>query len=365
MKKARFIAPDDQQKQFVVALRKNVNDYFKENGISQKGDHTVALQAITMFLLYFSPLVLVIFVQLNVWIALIFPLIAGIGLAGIGMCVMHGAADEAISEKRWVNQWFGYTMNLLGNSVFTWKVQHNMLHHTFTNISGLDRDIATKGPIRLSEHEPQHKIHRYQYIHAFFAYGLMTLSMMIKDFSQFFDYSREGIPQKQKIHRGLQLTKMVAIKIMHCSLFIGLPMLFSDYAWYQILLGWLIMHWTGGFIMSVIFQLAHVVEGVAQPLPNADGNIDSDWVVHELETTANFARNNWLLNWYVGGLNFQIEHHLFPNICHIHYKKIAPIVEKTTLEYGYPYILKPTLWDALTSHVRRLKILGFQEVTMG
>lgn len=358
MKKTRFHAQDKQQVEFGKALRTNVNAYFRENGISQKANLTVAVQAATMIALYLTPFVLLLSLGMSVWLAALMPIIAGIGLAGIGMCVMHGGAHDAFSSKKWVNQLFGATMNLLGNSVETWKVQHNMLHHTYTNISGLDRDIATKGPIRLSEHEPLHRINRYQHVHAFFAYGLMTLSMMIKDFTQLFEYEKQGILQKQKIRFWPQLAKMIGIKLFHFGLFILLPILITDYAWWQVLLGWFMMHWTGGFILSVIFQLAHVVEGVDQPMPDTEGNIDNEWIVHEMYTTADFARSNRLLNWYIGGLNFQIEHHLFPNICHIHYPKIAPIVEATAKEYGIPYILKPTLWDALVSHARKLRELG-------
>ncbi|HEX2901136.1 MAG TPA: acyl-CoA desaturase [Bacteroidia bacterium] len=358
MKKTRFIASDKAEQQFAAALRKNVNNYFKENGISPRANTAVVFQTLNMLALYITPFVLVLTVPMAGWLALVMSVMAGIGLAGIGMCVMHGGAHDAISSKKWVNGLLGGTMNLLGNSVFTWKVQHNMLHHTFTNISGLDRDIATKGPIRLSEHTELKPINRFQFVHAFFFYGLMTLSMMVKDFSQLFDYRRQGILEKQKVHFGWALTKMILIKIVHLSLFIGLPILLTDFAWWQVLIGWFTMHWTGGFILSVIFQLAHVVEDVDQPLPSAEGLIENDWVVHEMHTTANFARNNHLLNWYIGGLNFQIEHHLFPHICHIHYPKIAPIVEATAKEYGIPYILKPTLMDAIVSHARKLKELG-------
>ena len=339
-----------------MALRKNVANYFKENGISPKANTAVYFQTANMLALYIVPFVLVLALPMPGWVAAMMPIVAGIGLAGIGMCVMHGGAHEAISSHKWLNNLLGWTMNLLGNSVFTWKVQHNMLHHTYTNISGLDRDIATKGPIRLSEHTPERKIHRFQYIHAFFFYGLMTLSMMVKDFSQLFDYRRQGITQKQNINFGWTLTKMIVIKLVHFGIFIGLPLLFTDFAWWQIVLGWFLMHWTGGFILSVIFQLAHVVEGVEQPMPDENGLVENDWVVHEMLTTA---------NWYIGGLNFQIEHHIFPNICHIHYPKIAPIVEATAKEYGIPYILKPTLWDALVSHTRKLKELGMVHPTMG
>lgn len=358
MKKARFVAQDKQQQLFAVALRKNVNEYFKTNGLSTKADASVVFQTISMFVMYLTPWVLLVLLPQNSWAPWVLPILSGVGLAGIGMCVMHGAAHEAFSSKKWVNKLFASTMMLLGNSVLTWKVQHNMLHHTYTNIEGMDRDIATKGPIRLSEHTPLKPIHRSQHIHAFFAYSLMTLSMLVKDFTQLREYSEQGILAKQDKKYVPELLKMILIKILHFGLFIALPLLLTDYAVWQVLVAWLLMHLTGGLILSVIFQLAHIVEGVDQPQPSQEGIVADDWIVHELRTTADFARNNALLNWYIGGLNFQIEHHLFPHICHVHYRKIAPIVEATAKEYGYPYILKPSLWSALGSHARKLKELG-------
>ncbi|HXP51255.1 MAG TPA: fatty acid desaturase, partial [Bacteroidia bacterium] len=128
--------------------------------------------------------------------------------------------------------------------------------------------------------------------------------------------------------------------------------------WWQVLLGFFIMHWVAGCILSTVFQMAHVVEGAEQPMPDKTGIIHQDWAIHELHTTSDFARGNKFLNWYVGGLNFQIEHHLFPQISHVHYKNIAPIVEQTAKEFGLNYNLKPTFRSALASHIRRLKELG-------
>ncbi len=366
MRKTRFIAGNPQEQQFAMALRRNVNHYFKENGISPKANSAVALQIINMLALYIVPFVLMLTVPMPIWVVAILCVVAGTGLAGIGMCVMHGGAHEAISHHKWLNTLLGLTMNLLGNSLFTWKVKHNMLHHTYTNIGGMDADIASKGPMRFDEQSTLRKVHRFQHIHAGFAYCLLTISMLVNDFLWVIDYHRKGILQKQNVKFGAMLGKVALIKSCYLFVCIGLPILLTDFAWWQILIGWLIMHFTGGFIMSVVFQLAHVVEGVYQPIPDADGVIPNDWVVHEFRTTANFSPNNPLLNWYVGGLNFQIEHHIFPNICHIHYPKIAPIVAATAKEYGVPYIMKPTLWEAIRSHGRKLKELGHvPPVSMG
>lgn len=358
MKKTRFVSQDKHEHEFAVALRKNVNNYFKENGISTKANAAVVFQVITMLSLYIVPFLILLFVPLPGWAAVLMPFIAGIGLAGTGMCVMHGGAHDALSSHKWMNKLMGGTMNLLGNSVFTWKVKHNMMHHTYTNIDGLDADILSKGPMRFSEQSPLKKVNRIQHFVAVIAYGLLTLSMLVNDFIWLVGYSKDGTLAKQKIKFWPALFKLIVIKSIHIFLFLVLPVLVTDYPFWMVFCGWLLMHWTGGFILSLVFQLAHVVEGVDQPVPTEAGIIENDWIVHELRTTANFAGKNQLLNWYIGGLNFQIEHHIFPNICHVHYPKIAPIVERTAKAYGYPYIQKKTFADALVSHVRKLKELG-------
>jgi linoleoyl-CoA desaturase len=358
MQAIKFIGADSRQKQFGAAVRKNVNNYFREKGISTKGNVPMVIQTVSMLLMYLTPLVLVLTVGMGPWIALILAVVMGAGKAGIGMCVMHDALHGSYSDKEWANKVFGSTMYLLGSNVFNWKVQHNMLHHTYTNIEGLDHDISGQGPIRLSESAPHHWIHRYQHIHAFFFYGLLTLAKLGQDFVQLVQFTKAGITRKHRVKPSLEFIRMSIAKSIYLFVFIGLPLLVTPFAWWEVLLGFFIMHWTAGNILSTVFQLAHIVEGVEQPLPNAEGVIESDWAAHELLTTADFARNNRLLNWYIGGLNFQIEHHLFPNICHIHYRKIAPIVERTAKEFGIPYNLKPTLTNAIFSHIRKLKQLG-------
>ncbi len=297
---------------------------------------------------------------MNAWFAMLMAILMGIGMAGIGMCVMHDAVHGSYSKKEWVNKILGGTMYLLGSNVFNWKIQHNMLHHAYTNIEGYDQDIESKGPIRLSQHAPLRKFHRYQYIHAFFFLWIIDYFKTDKRLTQLAQYNKAGITRQYHVNPTFEYVKMILVKIIYLFVFIGLSLWFTPFSWWQILLGFFIMHLTAGCILSTVFQMAHVVEGTAQPLPNAEGIIESEWAVHELRTTSDFARNNLFLNWYVGGLNFQIEHHLFPNICHIHYHKIAPIVERTAKEFGFDYNLKPTFVNALHSHIRRLKELGKQ-----
>jgi linoleoyl-CoA desaturase len=360
MQTIKFISDEIWQKKFAAAVRQNVNNYFKEKGISTKGNFILVTQTVAMLSFYIIPYVVLLTIPVSAWLALTLVVIMGIGMAGIGMCVMHDAVHGSYSNKEWMNKIMGGTIYLLGSNVFNWKIQHNVMHHAYTNIEGYDEDIAVSQLIRLSQFAPVKKIHRYQYIHAFFFYGLLTISKLTNDFSQLARYNKEGITRKFNINPTMEYAKMVVIKLIYLFALIGLPIMLTGFSWWQVILGFFIMHWVGGCILSIIFQMAHVVEGALQFKPDADGIIHSDWAVNEVKTTSDFARNNLFLNWYVGGLNFQIEHHLFPNVCHVHYRKIAPIVEKTAHEYGLFYNLKPSFLSALGSHIRRLKQLGQQ-----
>lgn len=361
MKTIKFVCVDERERQFAAAVRKNVNEYFKEKGISPKGNFFLFSQSIAMLALYIVPFIMILTTPMNAWVAVLMTVIMGIGMAGVGMCIMHDGVHGAFSKKEWVNNVAGATMFLLGSTVVNWKIQHNVLHHTYTNIEGNDEDIAVRGPLRLSGHAELHSIHRFQYVHAFLFYGLMTLFKLTKDFSQLARYDKEGLTRQQKINTKSEYFKMGVVKLLYLFILVGLPILITEFSWWQVLTGFFIMHWVGGCIMSTIFQMAHVVEGAVQPLPDSEGVIEKDWAAHQLQATSDFARNNVFLNWYAGGLNFQIEHHLFPNICHVHYRSIAPIVERTAKQFGLTYNLKSSFAAAFRSHVKRLKELGRED----
>jgi len=356
MKTLKFVNKDKGL--FTAALRKNVNDYFKEKGISNKGNSKMVVKSIVMLTMYFTPFMLMLTLSLSGW--LIFPLsiLMGIGMAGIGMSVMHDAAHGSFSKFSWINKLFSYTMYFIGGNSFNWKVQHNILHHTYTNIEGFDEDIEPKGSLRLSKESPLKKVHRFQHIYAFFLYCFMTLFRNFGEFFQLVKYNKAGITKQQGTTPAKEMSRLIIFKFLYLSVIIGLPMIFSGFSWWMILLGFLVMHAVAGLFMSTVFQMAHIVEEAEQPMTNEEGNIDNEWTIHELATTANFSRKSRWFGWMIGGLNYQIEHHLFPNICHVHYKAISPIVERTAKEFGLPYNENRTFFNALGSHVRLLKTLG-------
>ncbi|MBN2349058.1 MAG: acyl-CoA desaturase [Bacteroidales bacterium] len=345
---------------FTHTLRNRVDDYFKTKGISKHGNIFMYLKTLFMFTLYFAPYFLIITQTFSEsWINLILVMIMGLGAAGIGLSVMHDAVHGAYSKNKLVNKIFGYTLNLIGGNAINWKIQHNVLHHSYTNIDGADEDISPAKFLRFSPHAKWLRVHKYQYLYAWFFYGLMSLFwVMSKDLFQIIRYQKMDLISKHKTTLGKEITILVFSKIIYFFYIIGIPLLFTSFLWWQILLGFFVMHFITGFVLAIIFQPAHVLSQNEYPVPGEQDKLDSSWVIHQLSTTADFGQKSRIFSWFVGGLNFQVEHHLFPAICHIHYKKIAEIVQKTAQEFQQPYHNFPTFLQALLSHGKMLKLLG-------
>ena len=343
---------------FFRTLNKRINSYFKDNNIKKTGNWKLYLKAIVMFTLFVTPLVLILTLDLSGWVQALLMVVIGIGMAGVGMNVMHDANHESFSSKKWVNKLMGSSIYILAGNDYNWKVQHNVLHHTYTNIQGHDEDIDAGRIIRFSKHSKWLKIHKYQKYYAFFLYGLLTVNWAITtDFKQTYQYLKRKLSYGKFPNPTTQWTKLIIGKIIYYAVWVALPLVIG-FAWWQVLIGFFIMHYTAGIILSVVFQLAHVMPNTEMPLPDEDGNMKNTWAIHQLYTTSNFAPKNWLVRFYTGGLNRQVEHHLFSNISHIHYNKIATIVKDTAKEFNLPYNEYKTMWKAIKEHYNQLNVLG-------
>jgi linoleoyl-CoA desaturase len=346
--------------EFYSTLTQRVNEYFKSNNLSRNGNAEMIVKTLFMFTLYVVPYGLMITgVVSDIWWMLGLCFVMGIAIGGIGLSVMHDANHGAYSSKKWVNNLLGLSLNVVGGNAFNWKVQHNVLHHTYTNIHDVDEDISPRGVLRLSPHGEWKVFHRFQHWYAWFFYGLMTLVwVLVKDYVRIIKYQKDGLVKKQRANIGTEWTVLILTKVIYALYIFVIPMIVLSVTWWQVLIGFLVMHYIAGFILAIIFQPAHVIDGTDYPLPDSEGRMDNAWAIHQMHTTTNFANNNRILSWYVGGLNFQVEHHLFPGVCHVHYRKISKIVEETAKEFGVPYKAEPTFIGALRGHARLLKQLG-------
>jgi linoleoyl-CoA desaturase len=270
--------------------------------------------------------------------------------------IVHDALHNAYMKYRRGNRFLGFVMDIFGGSSFYWKKEHTVDHHIFTNIKGHDVDLNVPFLIRVCPEGKRHPMHRFQH---FYAPLLYCLNLM--RWTWFSDYKR--MIQTLRSAKPLYGDVFTALffKVVHISLFLIIPMLVLNAAWWQILIGYISFLAVIGLILTTIFQLAHIVEHVAFPVPDDEGQIENHFFKHQIMTTANFATENLFVNFCTGGLNFQIEHHLFPHICHIHLPKIAKIVQKTAQEFGLPYHANPSFFRALQSHFRLLKFFGREE----
>jgi linoleoyl-CoA desaturase len=352
------------QPEFYSTVNQRVNEYFKNRNLSRNGNAEMVIKTIFMFTLYLIPYALIIGgIVSNVWWMFALCILMGIAVGGIGLSVMHDANHGAYSNKPWINNLLGLSLNVVGGNAFNWKVQHNVLHHTYTNIHDVDEDISPRGILRMTPHSDWKFFHRFQHFYAWFFYGLLTLVwVLVKDFLRIIKYNKEGLVKKQRASIKTEWTILVVSKIIYIFYIIVIPAMVLSVTWWQLLIGFSVMHYVAGFILAIIFQPAHVIDGTEYPLPDANGKMDNNWAIHQLHTTTNFANKSRMFSWYVGGLNFQVEHHLFPGVCHVHYRKISNIVESTAKEFGLPYKAEPTFLGALRGHARLLKELGVKPV---
>lgn len=360
MSKYQNLKFSNQQADFFITLNQRVNSYFKKNNIERTANAEMVIKTIAMFSMYFIPyFILISGAVQNIWAMLGLVVVMGFGIAGIGLSIMHDANHGAYSTKPWVNNLLGLSLNLVGGHAMNWKIQHNVLHHTYTNVHDVDEDISPRGIIRMAPDSKWMPMHKYQHYYAWFFYGLMTLVWVVsKDFARIIKYQKEGLIKKQRTSALKEWLIMLGTKAVYFTYIIAVPLWLLPVTLGQVLIAFLIMQYIAGFILAMIFQPAHVVEGTEYPMPDANGNLENSWAIHQLHTTTDFGHKQRLFSWYVGGLNYQVEHHLFPNICHVHYRNIAGIVEQTAKEFNLPYKKKETFLEAVAAHAVQLKILS-------
>lgn len=346
---------------FIKELRAEVKSYFDQNNISKYSNYHIYLKTLLMFGFYIGSLVIMLTgVVSNIWLILGFWFLMGIGKAGLGMVVMHDANHKSLSNNQNWNLFMANIMYLLGGSPEVWRQQHNTNHHGFTNIDGVDEDIAPPSKIlRFSPHKPLYKIHRFQQWYAWFFYGLMTISWITnKDFVQLKTYKRDQVKLQTNKSYSRLFFYLLASKVLYYVIFLILPLILIPAPWYIIVIGFFIMHFVAGLSLGAIFQTAHVMPSVIYPQPDEEGNIENNWAVHQMMTTSDYAPKSRVFSWFIGGLNYQVEHHLFPNISHVHYRDLSEIVKRTAAKYNVPYLVEDSFFSAVVSHYKMLKVLG-------
>lgn len=324
----------------------------------------MVLKSAVMLLLFFGPLATIILTGFSSpWLIFILYIVSGFGMAGIGMGIMHDAIHGSYSRKKWFNDLMSSTINLIGSNKEMWRLQHNVLHHGFTNITDHDDDINTPIFLRFSPNAKKNKLHRFQYLYAWIFYGLLTISWItVKDFINLVRFNKMGLIKDRKTFFNY-LFNITLWKLIFFTIVLVLPLLLSPGSSLTIVFAFLTMQFVTGFSISIVFQTAHIMPNAEFPTPSEDGKIENERMAHQMLTTCNFSQKGGFLFWTLGGLTNQIEHHLFPHISHIHYRKLAPIVKQTAEEFGLPYNTNGSFISAVIKHFKMLKVLGQMEVS--
>jgi linoleoyl-CoA desaturase len=341
---------------FQTEVRRRVDEYFRRTGKRQRDCPQMYLKTAILLACFAACYVLLVFVAQTWWQALPLAILLGLATAGIGFNVQHDASHKGYSNRPWVNKLMSLTLDMIGGSSYLWHWKHGVYHHTYVNITGHDTDIDL-GPLgRLTPYQRRLPFHRWQHLYLWPLYGLMAIKWHLLD-----DF-RDAIRGRVGNHRvprprGWDLATFLAGKAVFLTLAFGIPLLLHPV--------WVVVLFYGvaalvvGIVLSVVFQLAHCVEEAEFPLPRPDtGRIENAWAVHQVETTVDFARKSRVVAWLLGGLNFQIEHHLFPRICHVNYPAISRVVEETCREFGVRYAEHASVRAGLASHFRWLRRMG-------
>ena len=338
---------------FFTALKNKVNQYFEEKNISKNGTRSLYWKASFFIVTYLISYSVLMIGHPVGWVAVMLCAYLGIAAAAIGFNIMHDGSHGSFSNNKWINVIAAYSINILGGDALLWKNKHNIIHHTYTNIEGHDQDIAQLPVLRLNSMQKKYYLHRFQHLYCFLVYGLSSLLwVFLLDFIKYF----QGKIGNFKINN--METQDHAIfwlsKITYFTFYLAVPILL--WGWTAAIVGFLIFHFVLGVILSTVFQLAHVVEEAEFTDNHLSNNkIEDEWALHQLKTTTNFCTKNDWMTWFVGGLNFQVVHHLFPKISHVHYPALNKIVVETCAEYQVPYHEFPSFISALRSHMNHLK----------
>lgn len=351
---------DNSQTAFFKNLKAKVDAYFSEKKLDPAGNGRLyvkgAIQIFSAAVLY---TVLVFFTPPTV-VSILLCFLLGLNLGVIGFNVMHEGGHQSFSRYQWINKASAYSLNMLGGISYFWKIKHNVNHHTFTNIDGMDSDIDAKPFMRMHEDQPRYWFHRFQHIYWVVLYGISYVAWVFyEDFEKYLSGRHSANSTPKKLHWKEHFIFWFT-KITYVVVYIGIPVIMVG--WLPTLIGFFIITFVTGLSISIVFQLAHVVEDTQFHSAHHRSEADKqEWAIHQLNSTANFATGSRSLHWLLGGLNFQIEHHLFPRISHVHYPQVSRLVKEACRESNVAYIEYTTMFQAISSHLMHLKRLGRAE----
>ena len=334
-------------------LKRRVNEYLEQNQIKATGNFKLFSKAILLISLLVITYIHLVFYTPGTLLAILECVVFGGLIAAIGFNVMHDGSHGSFSKYAWLNNLASSSISVLGASRFMWGMKHVTIHHTYTNIDGVDDDIEVGVFMRMAPTQKYYSMHRFQHIYFWFLYMLLYIFwIFFADYKKYFSKKIGNISFKSMT--WAEHVEFWSVKVYHVVAFVVLPIYMVG--WVSWLVGFLVATMFAGFVLSIVFQLAHTVEDTDFPVAiQPENKMPDEFAAHQINTTANFATKNKLVSWLVGGLNFQIEHHLFPKVSHVHYPAISKIVKQACEDFKLNYIEYPTVLSAIKAHFNFVK----------
>jgi linoleoyl-CoA desaturase len=345
-----------QRRNFRKTLNERVNAYLSDNHLPARDLPAMYVKTAIMLAWWLATYLLLLLGGFPPLVNVVLCVVWALSIAAVGFNVMHDANHGGYSDNPRINKLFSLSAEMLGMSGFRWRTKHNVWHHTYTNIAGYDDDVEAFGLMRLTPREPWKPLYRAQAWYFPLIYSFIGFDFIMRDFMMVFIGKSDANHVYPKMSAVDKLTFWGG-KLFYFTIMFALPLLV--FSWWQVLIGYFIVMLSVGLIIAVVFQLAHITDVAEFPVPVGDPlHIENEWAIHEVQTTVDFAPRNRLLSWYIGGLNYQVEHHLLPHICHLNYPRLAPIVRATCEEFGIRYNCRDTWRGAFADHWRELRLLG-------
>mmetsp|Transcript_38283 Transcript_38283/g.94972 ORF Transcript_38283/g.94972 Transcript_38283/m.94972 type:complete len:488 (+) Transcript_38283:257-1720(+) len=352
---------DDMKKGgFYMDAKVAVEKYFKDNKLDPRV-HT------EMYIKTFVILAGVVicnycsfFLTSSFLVSAVFAALHGMFKAEIGVSIQHDANHGAYGKNRTFLHAMQLSLDVVGASSFMWRQQHVVGHHAYTNVEGIDPDIrcAPENDIRrVNEHQPRAAHHSLQHIYLFFAYGLLSFKSCFADDFAAYASGRIGWVKVAKFTWG-EAAAFWGSKALWAFYYLYLPAKYSVHSGARIAALVAVTEVITGWLLAFMFQVAHVVGDVRFFKLSAEGKLNLGWGESQLYSSADFAHGSWFWTHFSGGLNYQVAHHLFPGVCHVHYPQIAKVIMKVAKEHGLEYTVYPTFWSALSAHFAHLKNVG-------
>lgn len=316
-----------------------------------KATATAALLAVSYWLLVIA--------DTAVWLRLLAAVTLVAGLLATATGIMHDGNHGSFSRFRWLNRLAGSTGDLLGASSWLWRFKHNHLHHGNTNVEGMDTDIEQQPFARLAPGQEWRPWHRWQRFYLWPLYGFFGMkNMFFGDLRNLFTRQIGPVAIPNEPGRGVT-SRVVLGKSAHIAWALVVPLLFNP--WHVVLLFYVVCSWTVGFVLAVLFQLAHCVDLAGFTESDAPRR-GEHFTSHQLLTTADIACRvpavGHVFRWIAGGLDHQLEHHLAPRLPHTVYPAVARRFRERCAAAGFHAQMHIGLWAALRSHYRWISEMG-------